>query len=86
MLERSRSNPLDYSHLSLSCGYLKMRHHQSVQGVSASFRRFPPRRAVVEKAAISEGLEVSALSALSAARFAISPKGWAPDGGRSTGR
>jgi len=32
---------------------------------------FPPRRAIVEKAAISEGLEVSALSALSAARFAV---------------
>jgi hypothetical protein len=46
---------------------------KSVQGVSASFRRFPPRRAIVEKAAISEGLEVSALSALSAARFAVSP-------------
>jgi hypothetical protein len=43
---------------------------KSLQGVSASFRRFPPRRAIVEKAAISEELEVSALSALSAHRFA----------------
>src|SRR3984893_8275989 len=51
---------------------------KSLQGVSASFRRFPPRRAVVEKAAIFGGLEVSALSALSAGRFAVSPKGRAP--------
>ena len=51
---------------------------KSLQGVSASFRRFPPRRAIVERAAISEGLEVSALSALSAARFAVSPKGCTP--------
>ena len=48
---------------------------KSVQGVSASFRRFPPRRAIVEKAAISEGLEVSALSALSAGHFRVSANG-----------
>src|SRR3984893_6294600 len=43
---------------------------KSPQGVSASFRRFPPRRAVVEKAAISEGLELPALPALSARHLA----------------
>ena len=54
----------------------KFSRAMSLQGVSASFRRFPPRRAIVKKAAISEGMEVSALSA---ARFAVSPKGCAPD-------
>jgi len=49
-----------------------------LQGVSASFRRFPPLRAIVGKGPISSGFEVSALSALSAGRFAVSPKRRAP--------
>jgi hypothetical protein len=50
----------------------------SLQGISAGFRQFPPDRAVVKKAAISEGLGISAFSGISAAGFAVSAKGRAP--------
>jgi hypothetical protein len=46
-----------------------------LQGVSASFRRFAPLRAIVGKAPISQGFEVSALSALSAGRLLSRPGG-----------
>ena len=49
-----------------------------LQGVSASFRRFPPLRAIVGKGSISQRFEVSALSAFSARRFAVSSKGRGP--------
>jgi hypothetical protein len=49
-----------------------------LQGISAGFRQFPPDRAVVKKAAIAEGLEISAFSGISADGFAVSAKARAP--------
>ena len=78
MDRQASRNPLGTHPLDEIANPLTVSRENSTQGISAGFRQFPPDRAVVKKTAISEGLEISGISGISAAGFAVSAKGCAP--------